>query len=85
MINPKVQVKNENKTLPLQSFKAGVKVLGSVATLNYEQVFVNEREAPLEVTYLLPLDQNITLTRLYMKVGDKEIECDVKEKSAAKQ
>jgi len=56
-----------------------------VATLSYEQVFKNERESSLEVKYVLPLLSNITLTRLRMKLGDKEIECDIMEKAAAKQ
>jgi hypothetical protein len=61
---PCAQAASDGHKLPLVSFKASVSVEGSVVLGKLEQVFKNPGAAPLEVLYVVPLTESVSLTAL---------------------
>ena len=69
---------------PLQSTEALLRVTGNTVRGTVKQRFRNPGEEWLEGTYLFPLPDDAAVDHLRMRIGDKVIEGQIREKEAAR-
>jgi len=69
--------------LPLKESRVEIQVAGVIAQVRVTQVYRNQGPRPLEV-YVFPGSTRAAVSALRMKVGDRTIEADVKERDAAR-
>jgi len=79
-------LKSEGSTLavPAVATEAEIKVSGIVARAVVKQTYRNPYDAWFEGVYVFPLPENAAVDHLRMKVGDRIIEGDIKERQAAR-
>ena len=79
-------LKSEGATLavPAVSTSAEIKVSGIVARAVVRQTYRNPYDAWFEGIYVFPLPENAAVDHLRMKVGDRIIEGDIRERQAAR-
>jgi Ca-activated chloride channel family protein len=70
---------------PVLQTKVDIKVTGIVARTKLTQTFKNAGENWVNALYVFPLPENAAVDHLLMRVGERKIEGQIKEKSAAKQ
>jgi len=68
-----------------QQSKVHIKVSGMVAHVSLEQTFQNNSQQWVEGTYVFPLPDEAAVNRMRMKIGERIIEGEIKEKEQAKQ
>ncbi len=71
-------------TLPLKSTQAEVKVSGVIADVRVTQVYRNEGSQPIEARYVFPASTRATVYAMRMRVADRIVEAQIREKQAAK-
>ncbi|HLK92019.1 MAG TPA: VIT domain-containing protein [Polyangia bacterium] len=71
-------------TLPLKESRADIQVAGVIAQVRVTQVYRNQGPRPLEAVYVFPGSTRAAVSALRMKIGDRTIEADVKEREAAR-
>lgn len=71
--------------LPLVALEVRAKIAGLVAHTTVRQVFRNPLEEPLEATYVFPLPDRAAVTSFRMKVADRVVEGELKERSQARE
>ncbi|GIK25861.1 MAG: marine proteobacterial sortase target protein [Betaproteobacteria bacterium] len=79
-------LKSEGGTLavPAVATEAEIKVSGIVARAVVKQTYRNPFDSWFEGVYVFPLPENAAVDHLRMKVGDRIIEGDIKERQAAR-
>jgi len=82
---PKLVAKDGSQPLQVKHFKAEANIEGSLVSACYEQLFVNESQAPVELLYSVPLTETVTVTGLTIQLADREIECEIQGKEEAKE
>jgi Ca-activated chloride channel family protein len=70
--------------LPLAAMSVRANLCGLTAEVLLEQTFVNTTGEPMEATYLFPLPDRAAVTAFRMKVGERVIEGELKERAAAR-
>jgi Ca-activated chloride channel family protein len=75
----------QGHALPLRHTHVAASLRNHLADVVVTQTFVNDASAPIEVVYAFPLPENGAVTRMRMVVGDRVIESDVAERTAARQ
>jgi Ca-activated chloride channel family protein len=71
--------------LPLKESRAEIHVAGVIAQVRVTQVYRNQGTRPLEAVYVFPGSTRAAVSALRMKIGDRTIEAEVKEREAARQ
>ena len=79
-------LKSEGSTLavPAVATEAEIRVSGIVARAVVKQTYRNPYDAWFEGIYVFPLPENAAVDHLRMKVGDRIIEGDIRERQAAR-
>jgi len=79
-------LKSEGSTLavPAVATEAEIKVSGIVARAVVKQTYRNPYDAWFEGVYVFPLPESAAVDHMRMKVGDRIIEGDIKERQAAR-
>jgi len=81
-----LQSEGGQPTLALtQQSKVHIKVSGMVAYVSLEQNFKNNSQQWVEGSYIFPLPDKAAVNRMRMKIGERIIEGEIKEKEQAKQ
>lgn len=68
---------NPATTLQNKRTKVNVKIIGFVALVNVQQVFINTQNQNINVVYAFPLPKDSTVHKLEMLAGDKEAKITV--------
>ena len=76
--------KGETLAVPAVATDAEIKVSGIVARAVVRQTYRNPYDAWFEGIYVFPLPENAAVDHLRMKVGERVIEGDIKERQAAR-
>ncbi|MGB0429893.1 MAG: VIT and vWA domain-containing protein [Bacteroidia bacterium] len=74
----------EKIELPLKSSIADVKIAGVIAEVNITQVYENNTDHNLNGEYVFPGSSKSAVYGMIMRIGDREIIAEVKEKEEAK-
>jgi len=69
--------------VPLKKSFIKANVTDSVAQIEFTQTYVNKDEAPLECLYKFPIESEFSVTNIWIKMGDKEIETSLEKKEEA--
>lgn len=70
--------------LPLKSTSVDVKVSGVIADVRVVQRYRNEGSRPIEARYVFPASTRAAVTALTMRVGDRVVQAQIREKQAAR-
>jgi Ca-activated chloride channel family protein len=70
--------------LPLKSTAVDVQVSGVIADVRVTQRYRNEGTQPLEARYLFPASTRAAVTGLTMRVGDRVVQAQIREKQQAR-
>lgn len=70
--------------LPLISMDVAATISGLLAETSVRQTFRNSLDEPLEATYIFPLPDRAAVTSFRMRVGDRVIEGQLKERGQAR-
>ena len=74
-----------NLTFPLQSTSVDVHIAGVIADVHIQQVYKNTGDTPIEAIYVFPASSNAAVYHMEMKIGNRIIKAEIKEKEAARQ
>ncbi|NOX53897.1 MAG: VWA domain-containing protein [Planctomycetes bacterium] len=77
-------LQTEQGCLPLKSLQVGARVSGLTARVLVQQCFRNTLNDSLEATYIFPLPDRGAVTSFTMRVGERRIEAELKERAAAR-
>ncbi len=77
-------LRTERGMLPLESVELDATLEGLTGQLLLQQTFVNTHDIALEATYIFPLPERGAVQRFRMKIGDRLIEGELKERAAAR-
>lgn len=70
--------------LPLQSTHHEVRVVGPIAHVSITQTYVNEGTSLLDATYVFPGSPRSAVASLVMRIGDRTVKADLREKEEAR-
>jgi Ca-activated chloride channel homolog len=70
--------------LPLKSTRVDIRVAGVIADVRVTQIYRNEGMLPLEARYLFPASTRAAVHAMTMRVGERLIEAQIREKQAAR-
>ena len=70
--------------LPLKSTAVEVRIAGVIADVKVLQRYRNEGERPLEARYVFPASTRAAVNALTMKIGDRVVRAEIREKQAAR-
>mgnify|MGYP000450397020 CR=1 FL=1 len=73
------------ETLPLRSTSAEVNIAGVIADVVVTQVYENTGQVPIEAIYVFPGSTRSAVYGMQMKIGQRIIEAEIKEKQAARE
>jgi len=71
--------------LPLKATSAKVSISGIIADVTITQTYINEGFKTLEAVYIFPASTKAAIYAMKMKIGDREIMAEIKEKNIARQ
>ena len=71
-------------TIPLESSRYDVRVVGGVAEIELEQVFSNTATEFIEAVYTFPLDGGAAIDDMVIEIGQREIVGIIKERDQAR-
>lgn len=71
--------------LPLAAMDVDARVVGTIASVELAQTFVNTVGAPIEATYIFPLPDRAAVHRFRMEVAGRVVEGVVEERGAARE
>lgn len=77
-------LRTERGMLPLESVELDATLEGLTGQLLLQQTFVNTHDIALEATYIFPLPERGAVQRFRMKIGERLIEGELKERAAAR-
>lgn len=72
-------------TLPLKSTEVDVKISGVIADVRVTQTYRNAGTQPIEARYVFPASTRAAVYALTMKIGDRVVAAQIREKQAARQ
>jgi len=87
-LSPYFFVKSSNAKidqLPLKSTKADVNIVGVIADVTITQVYENNGNSTLEAIYVFPASTKAAIYGMNMKIGDRTIVAEIRERFKAKQ
>ncbi|KAL4593708.1 von Willebrand factor A domain-containing protein 5A-like isoform X1 [Arapaima gigas] len=70
----------KNEPVPLKSVSVEVDVQGHVASVNSTLQYENQEPNPVEAIFIFPMDSSAAVYRFLARIGDVEIEAQVREK-----
>ncbi|MBX2875273.1 MAG: VWA domain-containing protein [Saprospiraceae bacterium] len=70
--------------LPLLSTSADVNIAGVIADVTITQVYKNDGQKPIEAIYVFPASTRAAVYDMVMKIGNRTIQAEIKEKNQAK-
>ena len=70
--------------LPLKATDVDVKVSGVIADVRVTQRYRNEGSQPIEARYVFPASTRAAVTAMTMRVGDRVVKAQIREKQAAR-
>jgi len=70
--------------LPLKSTRADVTVSGVIADVRVTQTYRNEGATPIEARYVFPASTRAAVYAMRLRVGDRVVDAEVREKQQAK-
>ena len=70
--------------LPLKSTRADVTISGVIADVAVAQVYRNEGATPIEARYVFPASTRAAVYALRLRVGDRVVDAEVREKQQAR-
>jgi Ca-activated chloride channel family protein len=73
----------ETDRLPLKSTSAEVKIAGVIASVNIEQVYMNQGSTTLEAIYIFPASTRAAIHAMKMTVGYRVVEAEIKKRAEA--
>jgi Ca-activated chloride channel family protein len=81
-----VQAVIDGKTIHFPSLKTDIEtnIQGDLATVKVIQTFANPTSAPLNATYLFPLNKDAAVHAMTMEVGDEIVKAEIKKIEEAK-
>ncbi len=79
-----LKAKGETLAVPAVATDAEIRVSGIVARAVVKQTYRNPYDAWFEGIYVFPLPENAAVDHLRMKIGERVIEGDIKERQAAR-
>ena len=71
--------------IPLQTVEVHAWIVGFVAQVSVEQVYVNKESWPLEATYLFPVEEEAAVVGFEAVVDGRTIKTKVKENDKARE
>lgn len=74
----------ETVSAPLLKTKVQLSITGMIATTTYVQTFHNTSDSWVEGRYVFPLPETAAVNGMTMRIGDRLIKGEIKEKQAAK-
>lgn len=77
-------LETERGCLPLIAMNVAATISGLLARTTVRQTFRNSLEIPLEATYIFPLPDRAAVTSFRMRIGDRVIEGQLKERGQAR-
>lgn len=86
--SPYFLVLNEDSSIDqfsLEGTKVNVNIAGFVADVEVTQRYSNDGEVPIEAIYVFPSSTRSAVYQMQMKIGERIIEAEIKEKQRAKQ
>ncbi len=79
-----VSENQHNRVLPLSKVSVKASVINLISTVTHIQIFENPFNEHLEATYIFPLPGGAVVSDFEMKIGDKIIKGEVKERQEAR-
>ena len=73
----------EEQMVPLKDVKVNATLEASLATVDFDMIYINPSENPIECTYEFPLEAETVLSKLTVYLGEKVIEALVLDKEEA--
>ena len=70
--------------LPLKSTEVDVKVSGVIADVRVTQRYRNAGSTPIEARYVFPASTRAAVTAMTMRIGDRVVQAQIREKQAAR-
>lgn len=70
--------------LPLKSTQVDVKIAGVIAEVRVTQRYRNEGALPIEARYVFPASTRAAVTALTMRIGERVVAAQIREKQAAR-
>lgn len=70
--------------LPLLSTSADVNIAGVIADVTITQVYKNDGQKPIEAIYVFPASTRAAVYDMVMKIGNRTIQAEIKERNQAK-
>lgn len=70
---------------PLKSSHSEVTITGPIAKVTLTQTYTNDGEKPIDATYLFPASSGAAVHGMTMKIGDRTIKAEIKEKKKARE
>ena len=70
--------------LPLKAMDIQASIVGLLSRVTIRQTFVNTHQEPLEAVYVFPLPPRAAVSRFTMKVGDRTVEGQIREREQAR-
>ena len=77
-------LETERGRLPLVSLDVSARLAGLTAHVTVRQTFRNALDEPLEATYIFPLPDRAAVTSFRMRVADRIVEGELKERAQAR-
>ena len=74
----------ETDGLPLKSTSVRSDIVGSIADVTVNQVYVNTGKNPLEAIYTFPMSTRAAVYSMQMRIGDRRITAKIEEKKKAR-
>lgn len=81
---PHLEVAGEGRALPLEHTGVRANVRGGVAELEVTQTYQNPSDKPIEAVYVFPLPENSAVYSMRMRIGERVIEAEVRERKIAR-
>ena len=77
--------RGEEQAFPLRELRVRARIAGPLCVTEIEQRFANPLTRPLEALYLFPVPARATVTELGLRVGDRELKAECRERARAEQ
>ena len=71
--------------LSLHNLTVDVSMKDSIAVINMTQVYLNDREAPIELEFQFPKEEKSLVSSMVITIGEKTIHAKIMEKEKAKE
>ena len=63
----------QEQFVPLKEVKVHATLEGALATIDFDMIYTNPSDKPIETTYEFPLEADTVISSLTFKIGGKEI------------